>query len=521
MAVLQDLIKTQPDWHNVINANNAVIGDSLVLAADVTYDAGDDAYIVSIRNLPPNIAAGVPATLPETFSIRCRMPNDYQAGAVFRIGSVDFTPQGAGFTAGDVTTINFDRIANQAFFSAGMDLTRASQESVDRVSEKLEVAKRDIEAILRRVTPVIPVNARMGVAWNFTNPSPALVRLDDAVGLVATSGIGTAQGFSDFDEMPVYRDIRRCNSGVNGVVAAYEGQEGFTYTAADVMVEIPLFYYRVEQDTTQRREWISNQPMSGFAVHPAFARPWGNVPFIYVGAYETGAGHVSRSGLAPLVSITRAAFRTGARGKGTIWSVQDLTTRMALELLIRIEFAHLNTQQVIGGGNVATAAALVTGRTNSVVGSGREAGVNPNGLSVVWRGIENPWGNVWEFVDGYNVNTGQHLFANDPTNYADDTATNYTPIAIPLPLSGSGTFATRLGFDPAQPWAGLPSSVTGGSETTFLSDAFWFNAAGWRLAFVGGAWSSAGRAGLFAWHVRDVSSAVWTFVGARLLCIPR
>lgn len=293
------------------------------------------------------------------------------------------------------------------------------------------------------------------------------------------------------------------------------------YTEADVMVEIPAFFYRIEQDTTQRREWISNEAASGFVLHPAFARPWGNVPFIYIGAYETGAGHVSRSGLAPLVSQTRAAFRTGARGKGTNWSIQDLTARMAIEMLIKIEFAHMNTQQVIGGGNVATAGALVTGRTNGVVGTGREAGVNANALSVVWRGIENPWGNVWEFVDGYNVNAGQHLFANDPTNYADDTATNYTPIAIPLPASGSGTFATRYGFDPLQPWAAIPSANAGGSETTFITDAFWFNASGWRLALVGGDWSNAGGAGLFAWSVNNLSSVVSANFGARLLCIPR
>ncbi|MCL2703749.1 MAG: hypothetical protein FWE91_09100 [Defluviitaleaceae bacterium] len=519
--VLQNLIKTQPDWHNIINANNAIIGDSLTLAADVTYDAGGNAYIVAINNLSPDVASGIPATLPETFSVRCRFPNDFQAGAVLRIGAVDFTPQGAGFKAGDVAVVNFDRVSNQAFFSSGMDLTRASQESVDDIAAATEVIKRDVEAILRRVTPVRPVNARMGVAWNFTNPSPNLVRLDDAVGLVATAGIGAAQGFSDFDEMPVYKDIRRCNVNASGVVTAYEGQAGFSYTAADVMVEIPLFYYRIEQDTTQRREWISNVPTSGFTVHPAFARPWGNAPYIYVGAYETGAGHVSRSGLAPLVSITRDQFRIGARGKGTNWSLQDLTTRMALELLVKIEFANLNTQAVIGGGNTATAAALLTGRTNSIIGTGREAGANANGLSVVWRGIENPYGNVWEFVDGFNVNAGQMLFANDPANYADDTATNYTPIAIPLPASGSGTYATRLGFDVLQPWAGLPSANAGGSETTFLCDCYWFSASGWRLAVVGGYWNSGGGAGLFAWHVGSASSLVVAHVGARLLCIPR
>ena len=113
------LIKTQPDWHNPINQNFSTAGDKLLPAADVTFDAGENAYIVAIRNLPPDVASGVPATMPDVFSLLCRMPNAFVAGAAVRIGTTTFTPSGAAFAAGDVVTIQFDRLVNKCFFASG------------------------------------------------------------------------------------------------------------------------------------------------------------------------------------------------------------------------------------------------------------------------------------------------------------------------------------------------------------------------------------------------------------------
>ena len=377
--------------------------------------------------------------------------------------------------------------------------------------------------------PLPPEHAIMGVEWNFGNPSPSLVRLDGAVGLVATSGIGTVSGFSDFDRMPIYKNIQRCNVNANGIVTAYEGQPGFSFTASDVMVEIPLFYYRVEQDNARqiRREWISNKQTDGFAPHPAFARPFGTVPFIYVGAYETGAGHVSRSGLFPLSSQTRAQFRTGARNKGAFWSLTDFASRMALEMLIKIEFASLNSQSVIAPGNTGNTAAnpvmvRATGMTNNLIGTGREAGAADK-VSFVWRGIENVWGNIWEFIDGLNNNSGQLWFNLNPATYADSTQINYTALGITMPTNGNWTFATRLSFDTNNPWVAIPNANINGSATTFLCDTHWPSAStGWHIALAGGCyWSFGGKAGLYTWNVMNSAPALGTHLGARLLCIPR
>ena len=55
----------------------------------------------------------------------------------------------------------------------------------------------------------------------------------------------------------------------------------------------------------------------GFKVHPAFKKGDTEIDYFEVGAYKTTAGHFSKSGLAPLVNITRDNFRSFAKIKGT------------------------------------------------------------------------------------------------------------------------------------------------------------------------------------------------------------
>ena len=117
--MLENLIKTEPDWHLKINRNNNAIGDKLVPAADVTFDSVENAFVLSVRNIPADIASGLPATLPDMFAVLARMPAAFVDGAVFRVGSADFTPRGAAFAAGDVVTIHFDRLVNVCFFTSG------------------------------------------------------------------------------------------------------------------------------------------------------------------------------------------------------------------------------------------------------------------------------------------------------------------------------------------------------------------------------------------------------------------
>lgn len=369
---------------------------------------------------------------------------------------------------------------------------------------------------------------RFGYRHYTDNGSPALVRLGDAVGLSAVAGIGSDAGHSDFDNKAIYSGVRVCNLSADGTVNAYEGDEGFTRdgTNGDVMVEIPRFYYKRFQGTDDTgaytETWISDGiPDADYAIHPAFT-PYGSqapLEHIYVSAYETSSGYASKTGQSPLVSITRAAARTGAANKGLGWSQLDIAAASAVNMLIFTEFANLNGQAVIGSGNSNTSAAIKTGTTDSMAGhTGRAAGTD-TAVGMKWRGIENWWGNVWKWVDGINVNALAYYISLNHHNYADDTATNYTPTGLTAPSGASQSYIKAMSYSEDMPWLMVPTAV-GGSATTYFCDGLW-TSAGWRLANLGGNWSHGAQVGPSAWAFDDASSGARPGVGCRLLYRPQ
>lgn len=347
---------------------------------------------------------------------------------------------------------------------------------------------------------------QMGVSWNTAITSPALTRLGDSVGLTAVAGVGSMPGYSDFDTMPIYKDITTV-----------------VMPTGDVMVKIPKFYYKASYASGVWSMYISDQALSGYAVHPAFARPTGTREFIYVAAYHTTTGHKSLTGGFPLHTLTRAAFRTAAAAKGAGWSQIDIAAKLAVDLLIRIEYATNDVQTAIGQGVSVASAAAASGMTDAMVfHTGRAAGTD-NLVSVKWRGIENWWGNIWQWVDGLNYVNGTVHFCLNPAQFADDTATNYTAnTGYTIPNNLSGSYMTNFGVSTNAPWLLLPN-VVGGSATTYLCDAMWSSgttSADWRVAIFGGAWGYGSVCGLAALILGDASSAAYASVGSRLLYLP-
>lgn len=347
---------------------------------------------------------------------------------------------------------------------------------------------------------------QMGVSWNTAITSPALTRLGDSIGLTAVAGVGSMPGYSDFDTMPIYKDIKKV-----------------ILPSGDVMVRIPKFYYKVSYASGVWSMYVSDQALTGYTVHPAFARPNGTKEFIYIGAYPTGAGHVSKPGLYPQHTLTRAAFRTAAAARGAGWSQIDIAAKLAVDLLIRIEYATHDVQTAIWQGNVANSAALASGATDSMAfHTGRAAGTD--GLvSVQWRGIENWWGNIWQFVDGLNYCFGTLYFCLNPAQFADDTAANYTAnTGYTVPTTLSGSYMTSFGVSTNAPWLLIPN-VAGGSATTYLCDAMWSSgasAADWRVALFGGDWTNGSVCGLSTLALNYASPAAYASIASRLLYMP-
>lgn len=139
---------------------------------------------------------------------------------------------------------------------------------------------------------------------------------------------------------------------------------------------------------------------------------------------------------------------------------------------------------------------------------------------ISWRGIENPYGNIWKNVDGIKIVDNQAWVCIDPSAY-DDVASSGGVYAYPyqklsyVNLAANGYFSD-LGFDPRFPFAKFPIDNTGGvSDSTFYCDSYYRNT-GDRTAFVGGDWRDTSDGGPFYWSLLVDLGHASIYRGARL-----
>lgn len=358
-----------------------------------------------------------------------------------------------------------------------------------------------------------------GVVWAYSNSSTALTRItktNDPNNYVNTDittspspAVGTGSGSSPFDDYMPWKGMDEYNI-VNNTVGAKRGESGFSRSSNDVMVYIPEFYYKVvnNSSSSKRYFYIADKATTGFKKHPGSGR--------YVGRYNTISGDRSRTGNAPIVNISRHRARDGARGKGNKWALYDYASWCAVWLLYIVEYADWNSQKKIGRGWVDNhSSSIASGGTDSMTyHTGRASGTDGS-TAVQYRHIENPWGNVFEWIDGINFNGSSLYVCTDISKYTDDTSADYTNIGVKAQSNG---YISATGYSSTSPWSFYPTS-TSGSETTYIPD-YAYSYSGFRLLAVGGAWDSGSYAGLFCFDAYINSSHSSSNFGARLLFVP-
>lgn len=119
-----------------------------------------------------------------------------------------------------------------------------------------------------------------------------------------------------------------------------------------------------------------------------------------------------------------------------------------------------------------------------------------------------------------NWNGGTYYVCNNPANYADDTATNYTALSYTGATNWSFSYITTEGLDTGNnPHVMLPSAAGSGSESTYYCDTC-YSATGWRVFRHGSFWSDGSICGLFSAGLNSTSSDSAPALGSRLLYIP-
>lgn len=320
--------------------------------------------------------------------------------------------------------------------------------------------------------------------------------------------------------------------------------------------------------------YVSEKPRAGFRLHPAFYDASGNeIDYFLTSAYEGSIYDASASayllndeqvmntgedkfssiaGARPASgssqNLTRPNIEAMAQNRGTNWHGDLIKQVSAEQMLMIIEMGMMNLQTAIAqgvvslpwttGSDTTSSYAAATGSTASLGnGTGRaektttyEGGVAKEytvdgKTSVCWRGKENFWGNIWKFVYGINIwgngkmGGGQPYICSDFSFAESKNSGNYEPAGFTV--TNANGYISAMGYSTACDWLFIASECLGNSslpvgDYTYIT----VNLNGYRIAPLGGSWSSGGGAGGFYWSLAHGVGYRTRSIGGRLVYIP-
>ena len=364
-------------------------------------------------------------------------------------------------------------------------------------------------------------------------------------------------GYTESGKLLIALDVGGTNYPIGTSVQAMVEQPAFWYKS--VPIDFKKIPGRRGFSVQKIRYYISETSRVGFKLHPTFyTREAARKPvgFNYLSAYEGCAFDISAGSyilndeqivdftattgdkLSSIVNVkpisgltqdfTRAKARIIAKNRGAGWQIDDIFSNSASQLLFAIEYGSFDTQGKIGQGVVnkvddaLTNMAEPTGATFAI-GNGSGMAVGTNGLvSVIYRGQENFWGNIWKWEDGLNV------YADGVNNqayiaysgFADSLkADPYFDVGFDLaPTSG---YISAIGWSEVCDFAFLATEALGASNKP-IEDYIYANAAsvGDRVSVVGGVWVYGAGAGGFSRIVYHIPSYRTRTRGGRVLFVP-
>jgi PKD repeat protein len=140
--------------------------------------------------------------------------------------------------------------------------------------------------------------------------------------------------------------------------------------------------------------------------------------------------------------------------------------------------------------------------------------------------MENLWGNIWQFQDGFNAIQGTTNIVNKTGFNLTNGRTTFQDLMFSTDVTNVGTLLISDGYqsnlintDVARGLF-LPSSVTGGGETKYLADYYYYprstNANAPNILLSGGSWGDAGNVGVGFLLAHTDASYSFAALGARL-----
>lgn len=328
--------------------------------------------------------------------------------------------------------------------------------------------------------------------------------------------------------------------------------------------------------------YISATPHAGFKLYPLFYDASGNeIDYVLLSAYEasylywdatsqsTGSFKYYMDGVdtdttiatndvlksvpyvKPISSgrkeLTVDGMERVAQQKSTNWHLETIQAVSANQLLMLIEYATFDLQSIIGRGIVQHnytngAIASLTGSTVSlgdVTGMAPKTIYNYNGVdtdqtangkvAVTYRGVENPWGNIWKQIQGVNIwgdgsmNGGQPYVCTNFSFSSSKHSDNYVGVGFTVANRSNYTSAFGYGSETFD-WLFIPSETLGDNVHPVCDNCFVTeNNAGDKRVNYGGrsdlniSWA---QAGAYAFATNSGQGHRASNMGGRLLYVP-
>lgn len=405
-----------------------------------------------------------------------------------------------------------------------------------------------------------------GVEWDTASSSPDGVR------------VGNIQLHR---ELPIQSKMRMCEVDRLGAVTAASVSGMVQRLDGSIMTEIPEHWYKLYTNGTKFRMMLSEIPLPGYnhidkfyisTYEACISRSEGKLWSENLYAYSDGNSSLNnlrggdntsdwdgtyRSLLKrPVTNLTRDQFRQAARKRGSGWEMYTYGAHKTLFWLFAVEYATLNSQKPFNAqkdangfsqGGLGEGASQMTdwinfnnanplipcGYTNEFGnGSGEKAYVVTNAsggthatlMANRYRGIENPFGHIWKYTDGANiqVTTGDAGLSilwttDDPSNFSDTSYTGYNKKGNICRTNG---YAKKmlLGED-----GDIVATEIGGSSSTYWCDYYYTYTSANRIQvlLIGGSADIGQNSGLAYINTHDGSSAAAKYFGSRLCFFPK
>lgn len=299
---------------------------------------------------------------------------------------------------------------------------------------------------------------------------------------LAVEYINGTEDILNWDDVEPFNQIRPVVLNSSGEVVSEINKNNFGETVdgsiissdfdeTDTMIEFPKIYWKTLSTDTYIDITISNKKVEPNMV--AYAHTTGNKEkdFLYVGAYrgvENNSKYYSKFNRNATQSIHLVNARKFAKARGEGYGLFNWNTLNLIKILFLFRFKTLNSQKVLGRGNISYTSSQ-NGYLRTIGLFSDPVKLQNKATNVKLFGIEEIWGSGCNFVDGVFVKNDEMKIAIDNL----DTSPDSDNLEI-IPITLEGTYTSGRLEDVIGECRGLfyAKKVSNQSYDKFYCDLF-------------------------------------------------